>query len=42
VPKQLLQYLREGDEEQRVRVTVAMMAMKKMDIQGLKDAFDGK
>jgi len=42
VPKQLLEYLKQGNEEQQSRVTNAMLRMKKMNIEGLRKAFDGE
>jgi len=42
VPKQLLEYLKEGSKEQQSRVTNAMLKMKKMNIEGLRKAFDGE
>ena len=42
VPKQLLDYLKEGTKEQQSRVTNAMLKMKKMNIEGLRKAFEGE
>ncbi|KAF1993269.1 putative 3-demethylubiquinone-9 3-methyltransferase [Amniculicola lignicola CBS 123094] len=41
VPAQLLEWMRDSDSDKVKRVTQAMMGMKKMDIEGLKRAFDG-
>ena len=42
VPKVLIEYLQDKDEEKVNRVTSAMMGMKKMDIEGLKRAYEGE
>lgn len=40
-PKALLEYMKDEDGEKVKRVSVAMMGMKKMDIEGLKKAYEG-
>ena len=41
VQKLLIDYLQDKDEEKVNRVTSAMMAMKKMEIEGMKKAYEG-
>jgi predicted 3-demethylubiquinone-9 3-methyltransferase (glyoxalase superfamily) len=42
VPSILMELMGDEDEEKANRVTQAMLKMGKLDIQGLKDAYDGK
>ncbi|MGB7594023.1 MAG: VOC family protein [Erysipelotrichaceae bacterium] len=42
IPTILMELMGDEDEEKASRVTRAMMTMGKIDIQGLKDAYDGK
>lgn len=42
VPSILQELMGDEDEEKAYRVTQAMLKMGKLDIQGLKDAYDGK
>lgn len=42
MPKALTEMMKDKDVEKVKRVTVAMMGMKKMDIEGLRKAFEGE
>ena len=42
VPETLKKFLKEGTDEQRKRVTEAFMPMKRLDMQKIQNAFEGK
>ena len=41
IPKQMMEYMNVGGEEAK-RVSVAMMGMTKLEVEGLKKAFEGR
>lgn len=41
IPRAMTEMLRDGTAEQKQRVTGAMMKMGKLDVDGLRDAFEG-
>lgn len=42
IPKQLAEYMSGGNKEVTMRVSNAMMGMTKLEVEGLKKAFEGK